>query len=133
MTLALLVIVAVTGCGRTAPAPAPPAARDAPLSPRTSYDLGRRHVELHPRYLDDWLDLKTLLCAVNDQISASGVQLELLQPFDQTAYVVAVTRAEHARATALLPKLRRDACVVGDGPLKIGRGFESEVLKDITK
>lgn len=60
-----------------------------------SFELdGREHV-LEPAYLEDWID-PTILDAINGLIGASGRRFEILQAFDQTAYVLALAAEERA-------------------------------------
>ncbi|HEY0443720.1 MAG TPA: hypothetical protein VGC90_05830 [Candidatus Limnocylindrales bacterium] len=53
---------------------------------------GTRH-ELHPAYLEDWID-PTILEPINALIASSGRQFEAYRAFDQTLFVVALTTAE---------------------------------------
>lgn len=60
-----------------------------------SFEVGEQTYTLHPAYLDDWIDL-TILDAINGLISRSGRQFVVFQPFDQTAFVMALTAEERS-------------------------------------
>ena len=53
---------------------------------------GQAH-ELHPAYLEDWID-PTIVGQINDLIASSGRRFEIVKAFDQTAFVVALTKDE---------------------------------------
>jgi hypothetical protein len=50
---------------------------------------------LEPGYLEDWLDAR-ILDPINGLIEASGRRFRMVTPFDQTAYVLALTEVEQA-------------------------------------
>ena len=60
-------------------------------------ELPRGAVEIEPRYLDDYLDIDTVLARLNDALPADGPRFALYAPFDQTAFVTCVTDAERRR------------------------------------
>ena len=61
-----------------------------------SFQLGRAKHVVRPRFMDDYIDVEGLLRAVNPLIASSGVAFCMYEPFDQTAFVVALTAAEFA-------------------------------------
>ena len=48
-----------------------------------------------PEYLEDWIDPR-IITPINESIAASGRQFTLVQPFDQTAFVLALDDQERA-------------------------------------
>jgi hypothetical protein len=60
-----------------------------------AFSLGGEAHELHPQYLEDWID-PTILGSINELIAKSGRRLEIVKAFDQTAFVMALTKAERA-------------------------------------
>jgi hypothetical protein len=50
-------------------------------------------LELHPAFLDDWIDPR-ILPPINDAIALADRQFELYRAFDQTLYLVALTPEE---------------------------------------
>ncbi len=54
-------------------------------------------LDIEPRYLDDYLDVETVLARLNDGLPADGPRFVLYAPFDQTAFVTCVTDAERRR------------------------------------
>ncbi len=63
---------------------------------RLTFTHKGRRFKLNPEYLNDFLDL-TILMPVNQLIADTGVQFEVYEPFDQTAFIVALTLSEKAR------------------------------------
>ncbi|MEZ4867273.1 MAG: hypothetical protein R3C14_38470 [Caldilineaceae bacterium] len=61
--------------------------------------LDGQPITLHPVFYGDWLDLN-ILSALNQLIRNRGTQFEVYAAFDQTAYVVLLTKAEKARLQA---------------------------------
>lgn len=57
-----------------------------------------QHLVLTPEYLDDYIDIH-VLHQINRAIQQSGIEFAVYKPFDQTAFVVALT-AEEQRALA---------------------------------
>jgi hypothetical protein len=55
----------------------------------------RRYV-LHPQFLDDYIDLG-IWSEINQIIGTTGMRFELYEPFDQTAFVVALSADEKRR------------------------------------
>lgn len=60
-----------------------------------AFELAGAHHELHPAYLEDWID-PGILADINARIADSGRRFELYRAFDQTAFIVALTDAERA-------------------------------------
>ena len=60
-------------------------------------ELPRGALDIAPRYLDDYLDIETVLARLNDALPADGPRFALYAPFDQTAFVTCVTDAERRR------------------------------------
>jgi hypothetical protein len=67
------------------------AAEEGPIT--VAFDLDGAHHELHPAYLEDWID-PGILIGINALIGDSGRRFELYRAFDQTALVLALTDAE---------------------------------------
>lgn len=62
---------------------------------RVSFELdGASHV-LEPEYLEDWIDPR-ILEPINRLIEPMGRRFRMLAPFDQSAFVMALTEAEAA-------------------------------------
>ena len=69
---------------------------DSAAGPITvAFTLGGQAREFHPAYLEDWID-PTIVGPINDLIATSGRRLEIVKAFDQTAFVMALTKAERA-------------------------------------
>ena len=68
------------------------ASEEGPVRVELSLRGGRRHV-LRPRLIDDYYDLG-ILSQINGLLDADGPQFVIVERFDQTAVVLAVTRAE---------------------------------------
>ena len=64
---------------------------------RVRIELPGGAVEIAPRYLEDYLDIETVLARLNDVLPADGPRFALYAPFDQTAFVTCVTAAERRR------------------------------------
>ena len=60
-------------------------------------EVSGRGLDIEPRYLDDYLDVETVLARLNDALPADGPRFVLYTPFDQTAFVTCVTDAERRR------------------------------------
>jgi len=58
-----------------------------------TFDLHNKSHVIHPQYQDDYLDIG-ILGPINELISNSGFQFEILEPFDQTAFIVVLTPDE---------------------------------------
>lgn len=52
-----------------------------------------QHLILYPAYLDDYIDIN-VLHPINRAIQQSGIQFAVYKPFDQSAFVVALTSQE---------------------------------------
>ena len=79
---------------------------------RVRIELPGGSVEITPRYLEDHLDIETVLARLNDVLPADGPRFVLYAPFDQTAFVTCVTAAERGgsrRAAGRSPPRRRPA------------------------
>jgi hypothetical protein len=50
-----------------------------------------------PEFYGDWLDLGTLLPAVNETIHGQGIRFEICQTHDQTIFAIVLTREEKAK------------------------------------
>jgi hypothetical protein len=53
-------------------------------------------VTLNPEYANDWMDLG-ILVPLNGVLQPSSIQFELYEPFDQTAFIVALKAHEKAQ------------------------------------
>lgn len=62
---------------------------------KVSFSLVGQQLCLNPKYRDDWLDLDLLL-PINLRIRPTGKQFEVYEEFDQTAFVVVLTRDERS-------------------------------------
>jgi hypothetical protein len=61
-----------------------------------TFDHGGRLVTLNPEYANDWTDLEILI-PLNRLLEPSGIQFELYEAFDQTAFIVALKAHEKAQ------------------------------------
>lgn len=52
-----------------------------------------QHLLLYPEYLDDYIDIN-VLHPINRAIQQRGIQFAVYKPFDQSAFVVALTQEE---------------------------------------
>lgn len=67
---------------------------EGPEGPLTvSLTLDGQSIELHPVYLEDWVDPR-ILSPINEAIAGSGRQFEPYRAFDQSLYLVALTPDE---------------------------------------
>ena len=57
------------------------------------YILDNSHQKFNPNFIDDYLDVDRL-SEINSQIASSGYQFEMFLPFDQTAFILALTKQE---------------------------------------
>lgn len=57
------------------------------------YYLGNTHHKINPNFIDDYLDIE-ILRDINNQISSSGYRFEQFMPFDQTAFILVLTKKE---------------------------------------
>lgn len=63
------------------------------------FQLGGRTVDLHPKMESGILDLK-ILYELNVHLKASGIRFEMVEPFDGTAYLMALHADEKQRMEA---------------------------------
>jgi len=64
---------------------------------RVRVDLPSGPLEIRPRDLGDYVDIETVLRALNEVIPPDGPRFVLYAPFDQTAFVTCVTDDERRR------------------------------------
>ena len=57
------------------------------------YDLDNTHHNINPNFIDDYLDIE-ILRDINNQIASSGFRFEQFLPFDQTAFILVLTKKE---------------------------------------
>ncbi|MET0771909.1 MAG: hypothetical protein ABWZ82_02395 [Candidatus Limnocylindrales bacterium] len=62
---------------------------------RIAFEMGGSTHILEPEYLDDWIDPR-ILEPINELIAPTGRRFRMLSPFDQTAFVMALTDTEVA-------------------------------------
>jgi hypothetical protein len=76
------------------------------ITERWAGDAGPVHVrvelpsgplEIGPHYLEDYVDIETVLRSLNEVVPLAGPRFALYLPFDQTAFVVCVTESERRR------------------------------------
>lgn len=60
---------------------------------KVTFEMGGANHVLEPEYLEDWIDPR-IATEINELIAASGLQLVFFKAFDQTAFVVSLTRDE---------------------------------------
>jgi hypothetical protein len=60
---------------------------------KVAFDLGGTAHVLEPEYLEDWIDPR-IATPINELIAPSGRQLAFFKAFDQTAFVMALTKDE---------------------------------------
>ncbi len=60
---------------------------------RIDFDHQGQHFLFYPQYLDDYIDIN-LLVPINRMIGQTGIQFEVYEAFDQTAFVVALRSNE---------------------------------------
>lgn len=60
---------------------------------RVDFEHQGQHLIVHPAYLDDYIDIN-ILPPINRAMQQSGIELVVYKPFDQTAFVVALTSEE---------------------------------------
>jgi len=61
-----------------------------------SFKLNGSPLTLHPRYMDDYLDL-AILSGINTAILGTGIQFAVHEIFDQTAFILALTMDQKRR------------------------------------
>ena len=66
-------------------------------SVRARIELASGTVEIAPRYLDDYLDVETVLVGLNATLPSDEPRFALHTPFDRTAFVTCVTEVERRR------------------------------------
>jgi hypothetical protein len=68
---------------------------EGPLHVRV--DLPSGPVAINPHYLDDYVDVESVLRSLNEVVPLDGPRFAMYLPFDQTAFVVCITEAERRR------------------------------------
>lgn len=58
-----------------------------------TFTHNQQNIQIHPQYLDDYIDI-SILSQVNYLIGKSGKEYAVYLPFDQTAFIIVVTKSE---------------------------------------
>ena len=73
------------------------ASEEGPI--RISFEMGGSTHILEPEYLEDWIDPR-ILEPINQLVAPTGRRFRMVSPFDQTAFVMALTDTEAAALEA---------------------------------